>query len=215
MDAWAFCEMHVHGTNIEKVRRIFLKKGWNARIAPGQVRQETDDRTTGTQEDQLQGEAMQQRGSCKLPGVEGGVSLGVKRHINFTWVPKELTNQYEDMEAGIIQFKRVRVLLISTYLRPGCNLMKGRNLKRLHGLWWLIQQLMIPWIACADWNATPEEMSKGGWLGKLQATLVVDGVAATCTAGGGRILDYILAGGGAMSLTKSVVEMEGAPWRLH
>ena len=44
LDAWAFCEMHVHGTDVEKVQRLFLREGWNSRIAPGQVRQESNDR---------------------------------------------------------------------------------------------------------------------------------------------------------------------------
>ena len=106
LDAWAMCELHVAADRAEAVGQAFLKDGWKARIAPGQRSQ-----------------AWQQAGrgaATAGPGprrcrdaVEGGVGLGVKKHLSTTWVPSSLIEGMEDIEAAVLHLKGLKLLVVS------------------------------------------------------------------------------------------------------
>ena len=209
LDAWAMCELHVAADRAEAVSQAFLKDGWKARIAPGQRSQAWQQAGRGA------ATAGPGQRRCQ-DAVEGGVGLGVKKHLSTTWVPSSLIEGMEDIEAAVLHLKGLKLLVVSLYLRPGGLLRSGRNAARLHDLAFLTEQLQLPWIACADWNATPGELKEAGWLDTLRAEVhQPEGVELTCTAGMGRILDYALAGRGASRLVRSYREAEGTPWKAH
>ena len=62
----------------------------------------------------------------------------------------------------------------------------------------------LPWLICADWNATPEELENSGWVLRMDA-VVIKPVNTTWTcANGGRLIDYVVAGGGAQHAIQRV-----------
>ena len=118
-----------------------------------------------------------------------------------------------DVAPFVVRLGKHDVLLATCYLRPGGKLRGPQNAARLHGLFCLVSQLKIPWIAFGDWNATPEEFLESGWTACLQAGIVAPAnTVATCRSG--RLLDYVLCSEGARPLLGEVT-LADAGWKSH
>ena len=75
----------------------------------------------------------------------------------------------------------------------------------------------IPYVIAADWNATPEQLQEedwGEWLGFIRGSIVAPAVPMTCTAGKGRVLDYVVCSPVLRTLISIELDFE-TPWTPH
>ena len=49
-----------------------------------------------------------------------------------------------------------------------------------------------PWVLMGDWNITPDELAKSGWLEKVGGRIVHPGKATSHAGKGERIIDYFV-----------------------
>eukprot|EP00974_Lingulodinium_polyedra_P042956 4124977-Lingulodinium_polyedra.AAC.1 len=49
---------------------------------------------------------------------------------------------------------------------------RGDNLTKLANWAGLLRSIQGPWIVCADWNATPEEIIDSGWTEQMEAKVI-------------------------------------------
>ena len=88
------------------------------------------------------------------------------------------------------------------------------NKRRTRSLRKALDELGLPYIVAADWNATPEEARDSGQLGDLAAKIRVPANAtATCTSGQERMLDYWMLSTMADMIATNGRTVCGTPWR--
>ena len=89
-----------------------------------------------------------------------------------------------------IALKGASFLLGAVYLEDGQGL-QGDNLLRLEAIRRFLAGAGRPFVLLGDFNMTPEELAGGGWLDGLGAGILKPhDLAATCTSGAGRMLDF-------------------------
>ena len=107
------------------------------------------------------------------------------------------------------------MLVLFAYLDDGVGT-QGVNYVRIVQIAKVIRLLNIPWVLLGDFNLTPTEFTAAGWH------LILDGsvrtpvdVVATCSAGQGRLIDFMLLGAGAEHLVGNLRAWRGTPWAPH
>ena len=115
--------------------------------------------------------------------------------------------------ACILRLKNVSVLLIVVYLRTAEGFSEANSA--------ILQQIFL-YVSCfrglvivgGDWQFTPDELVVSPWLARLQLSLVVPPVEATCTSGKGRLIDYFVASAALAPYITISVDL-GTPFRPH
>eukprot|EP00959_Pyramimonas_sp_CCMP1952_P286317 5986958-Pyramimonas_sp.AAC.1 len=80
----------------------------------------------------------------------------------------------------------------------------------------IVKSLGVPWCLVGDFNATPEELARSGWLLTLKARILTpEGVNITCTTGEGRMLDYVVVPDSFRPFLKRVMPIQKLPWGPH
>ena len=105
------------------------------------------------------------------------------------------------------------VVLLACYFRPGG--WSQTNQTRLRRLAAVVRCLGLPWVAFADWNLETCDLELRGRILQARITTPKDTVA-TCTAGEGRLLDYVVPSepdGG--DIIKQACGAPGTTWRPH
>ena len=113
----------------------------------------------------------------------------------------------------IIWLSGLAVVLLACYFRP--DGWSQTNQTRLRMLAAVVRCLGLPWVAFADWNLETCDLEL--WARNLQAHIITPkDTVATCTAGKGRLLDYVVSSepdGG--DIIKQVCRAPGTTWRSH
>ncbi|CAK0870501.1 unnamed protein product [Prorocentrum cordatum] len=80
----------------------------------------------------------------------------------------------------------------------------------------VVKSLDVPWLLVGDFNATPTEMAKSGWLDALRARAVTpEGVEVSCTSGKGRMIDYAVVPDSFRPFLSQVLPVQNLPWGPH
>jgi len=92
----------------------------------------------------------------------------------------------------------------------------GDNITKMNQIGSFVRSLKDIWVLAGDFNLTPEEMVKTGWLDKIGGTIIVPhNTMYTCTAGQARILDYIIIPTGAEIFFRNLLAVEDGAWTSH
>ena len=120
--------------------------------------------------------------------LKASQAVGLREHGKWTPGPLDL----EDITVLSWKLKRIPLLLIGLYLDSSIGL-KGNNLRKLCTLASIVKDHAGPWIAVGDWNNEPRQLAAEGWIDKLEAVVrVPENSGHTCTAGPGRLLDFVV-----------------------
>ncbi|CAK0869883.1 unnamed protein product, partial [Prorocentrum cordatum] len=93
--------------------------------------------------------------------------------------------------------------------------MDGADRRRFQSLAAFSARLADPWVALADWNATPEELMRTGFPQKVQGELLLTrDPEATCFKGSGKLIDYGLLPHGASDLGELEAVLD-VPWQAR
>ncbi|CAK0794171.1 unnamed protein product [Prorocentrum cordatum] len=69
----------------------------------------------------------------------------------------------------------------------------GTSSKEMNATLRIVRTLGIPWLLVGDFNATPQEMMKSGWLKALGGTAITpEGVEVSCASGKGRMIHCVI-----------------------
>eukprot|EP00959_Pyramimonas_sp_CCMP1952_P184339 3854828-Pyramimonas_sp.AAC.1 len=94
--------------------------------------------------------------------------------------------------------------------------MAGTNSRKMHNIARIVKSLDVPWLLVGDFNATPAEMAKSGWLDVLRARVVTpEGVEVSCTSGKGRMIDYAVVPDSFRPFLSQVMPVQNLPWGPH
>ena len=66
-----------------------------------------------------------------------------------------------------LHLKVFSMMIITIYLRSGLPLLQGPNAERLAEVGRFLRAHNMPWILAGDFNKSPEEFVKSGWLDAL------------------------------------------------
>ena len=81
----------------------------------------------------------------------------------------------------------------------------GDNVKKLNLIGSFLKSLKDLWVLAGDFNMTPEQLVKTGWLDKVNGVIIPPfNVDHTCTAGQARIIDYLVIPAGAQIFFRAV-----------
>ena len=101
------------------------------------------------------------------------------------------------------------------YLTSGLGL-RDINIAKMAQLVTWLRMLSIPWMVMGDFNATPSELAESRVLDPLSCYILPpENTAMTCTAGQGRLIDYVVASSSCRHLLGSVRAVEEVPWKTH
>ena len=115
---------------------------------------------------------------------------------------------------GIIVKAYTNFAAVTAYFKHGIG-MVGENVVRLMEILGWLKGTGLPWLIIADWNVTPKELLDSGYLQTMKGHVVTpEGMAATCSAGSGRMLDYAAASPEMTRIIK-VTACKDAPTKPH
>jgi len=67
------------------------------------------------------------------------------------------------------------------------------NMAKLSNLGAILKTVQAPWIVAGDWNCTPQQLAKTGWLELVDGEVVTAyNTDYTCTLGVGRMIDFVV-----------------------
>ena len=199
--AAAFIETHVALADVPRMRDKVQATGWDSYWAPGQ---------TGCHVQSIENEDT----PIPLTPCQGGTVMTVGDSYRSNAIPEQLQEQLTDLAPCILKLCKQPLLLAAMYLRPweGLSL---ENRRRLGLLILLARMLNMPWIALGDLNMPPHELAD--WAHEHEVHIwKPDGATATCSAGQGRLLDYVLTSEPPGSdLLLGVTLAPAGTWRAH
>ena len=92
----------------------------------------------------------------------------------------------------------------------------GDDVLKLDQIGSFLRALKDIWVLAGDFNLTPEEMAKSGWLDRIGGTIIVPhNTTYTCTAGQARMLDYVIIPVGAEIFFRNLLAIEDGAWTSH
>ena len=146
-------------------------------------------------------------------GISGGTSLHMKKcfkghRVDWASLPKgQLLHADPKMWTGVVIQGLVNCVVVSAYFKDAIG-MKDENLSMLTEILSWLAATGLPWLIVADWNTTPELLAQSDGLNGTDAVIIPPkDVAITCTAGQGRLLDFVVASPGMAPLVSVGVDM--------
>ena len=134
--------------------------------------------------------------------LKASQAIGLREHGPKKWTPGPL--DLEDISVLSWKLRRVPLLVVGMYLDASIGL-RGNNIRKLCTLASIVKDHAGPWIAVGDWNNGPWQLEEEGWLSKLEAQVrVPENSGHTCTAGPGRLLEYVVCSHSAAALIRRV-----------
>ena len=119
-----------------------------------------------------------------------------------------------DWTAIQVPFAGFFLICIVAYMTAGVGC-KAENLQKLRQITRLLTLTVLPWVLFADWNFSPDALSKSGAFDLLNCSLLKpQGVEVTCRAGKGALLDYAMAASNAQWLLGDLNPVI-CPWKTH
>ncbi|CAK0873221.1 unnamed protein product, partial [Prorocentrum cordatum] len=110
---------------------------------------------------------------------------------------------FRDMVAVQLRAQHQSLLVVGVYMTTAVGA-RG-NAQKLANLGALLATIQGMWLVVGDWNMTPQELSASGWLELSQGVVAVpSNTSYTCTAGTGRMLDYLVMSASAQHLLASI-----------
>ncbi|CAK0907479.1 unnamed protein product, partial [Prorocentrum cordatum] len=118
----------------------------------------------------------------------------------------------QDVSVVLWRFQGATFAFVVCYLDCSIGLV-GTNARKMATIARIVKSLGIPWCLVGDFNATPEELARSGWLLTLKAWIMTpEGVNITCTSGKGRMLDYVVVPDSFRPFLKRVMPIQKLPW---
>ena len=208
-DMLIFPEAHLDESEAEAALDHWSKFGWNALVAPTRP----SERSTKA----------------------GGITMGIRNDlsaVSFRLLAKEANQQigqrdtardafsvgpldFHDIVALQCQVLGVKVTVLGVYLdaTSGWSPVNQRKFATITALTRLCSGI---WLAVGDWNATPGELTKTGWVEQVGGRIFTpDNVDYTCTAGSGRMIDFCVGGPMAETIIQKISADDAGPWKTH
>ena len=156
-------------------------------------------------------------------GTHGGTSVLVDQRIKATHMSAKPGTRdhlpdnlpYQNFTPVVVSFGRLRLVVVSVYLRVGIGL-EGENQRVLGDIAAWLSLVSLPWIVLGDWNVEPAVVRDSPWLTFVRGKVVTpSNTSFTCTSGQeGRLLDY---GVCSEDLEHQIISMVAvvSPWKPH
>jgi hypothetical protein len=149
-------------------------------------------------------------------GNHGGTLAAIRKHLEaklFQGMP-----QLIDASAVGVRLRGLNVAVIAAYMddQKDQTFICRANLTKMHCLLTFVKAIGVPFVIAADFNVPPETLrDTTTWLDDMGADIMLAAdVQVTCTAGRGRVLDYVVCSRCLMPLLKVEVDSM-ASWRPH
>ncbi|CAK0816536.1 unnamed protein product, partial [Prorocentrum cordatum] len=154
-------------------------------------------------------------------GTHGGTcwlrraTYATSTHLTGSLGKSAFHDALRDTTVVLWRFHGVTFAFIVCYL--DCSIgMAGTNSRKMHNIARIVKSLDVPWLLVGDFNATPAEMAKSGWLDVLRARVVTtEGVEVSCTSGKGRMIDYAVVPDSFRPFLSQVLPVQNLPWGPH
>ncbi|CAK0822456.1 unnamed protein product, partial [Prorocentrum cordatum] len=122
---------------------------------------------------------------------------------------------HQDVSVVLWRFQGATFAFIVCYLDCSIGLV-GTNARKMTTLARNVKSLGVPWCLVGDFNATPEELARSGWLLTLKARILTpEGVNITCASGKGRMLDCVVVPDSFRPFPKRAKPVQKLPWGPH
>ena len=155
-------------------------------------------------------------------GLAGGTMVAVKSWISSSHLgaapgqalldPMALA--LPDFTPVVLRLECLTFLLVSVYLTSSIGL-TGSNVSKLATLAAWLKAYGLPYICVGDWNVPPAVLARHPWLSMVEGHIILpDNASTTCSAGGGALLDYVVASAD-MKAWLAKLEARYTPWKPH
>ena len=99
-------------------------------------------------------------------------------------------NRFDGFVPCVFHMRGFSVAVFSFYGIPGVG-MSNDSICRFKKLGSLLRAIQLPWIICAEWNFTPSQLQRTGFLVKVGRQTICADAPHTCTPGGGKTLAHL------------------------
>ena len=148
-------------------------------------------------------------------GRSAGVAVACRNHVGLSEsfeddkLPNELKGRFVVKHAGMICKGGIHI--VSVYFHTVIGLHHQKNLDMMQAIGAVLATLKGPWVICADWQGTPEDLEQTGWM-KMIGGVIVAPEMATCHK---RTIDFFVISEGLASSSRGAVTVGDALCKPH
>ena len=126
-------------------------------------------------------------------GLTGGTACHATRRLGLASLPGSDQLPPHRFTASLVTgWIKHGVVILSVYFEDGCGV-TGPNAELLDNLALYIRAMGRPWIVCADWQASPAQLTEAGWPEAVGGFIVAANRPTCFVATGAREIDFMVA----------------------